>query len=495
MPRRRTRSAVRSARTLARVVALVLAAAAPAAASPLEDHTAGGAVFTGPTQAHASSIFLNPAALVFAGRGLHLEIGGSLRLDSIGIERQLVDPDTGQLGGGGGSVSTTTWSPGGMIAVYGTVFQERAVVGAAVHTTTFDRFPSGHDAIGYHVLGGYVYQGLFSAAGGFRLSDEIIFGLGVSLGYAGMKLDLERDTALEAGGDPERGIASDCGGAPCGFENPQAAETIHISTSTGDANGLFARENLALSFGFAFQVARDWWLTLSVVSPPGAIPVRDYALALQGSAEVEAAPRDGGEVHSGHAEVSFRMPYSVWLGGRGPLLAGYDLVASARWQNLSVHDTYDIRLYGGDLTQAGVPEWYPRYRGMRDVWQGSVGLEGRETGRTRIGGRLRAETGATADRDVSPLQIDGFELGAAVGVELPISDHVVIQLGYDLSWFPEVDSSESAFDPVARVACVDSDYDFASCQAVREGRAVPTAAGRYRRLRHGVTLSLRYDSL
>jgi hypothetical protein len=475
-------------------VAAVLALSGRAHASPLEDPTAGGAVFTGPTQAHASSIFLNPAALGFATRGLHLHVGGSLRLDSIQVDRSVIDFETGQLSDGA-NVSTTTWSPGGMLGLYGTVLEERAVFGAAVHTTTFDRFPAGHQALGYHVLGGHVYQGLFSLAGCFRLADWIMFGLGVSIGYAGMDLALVRDSALEAGSGAERGVTSDCGGQPCGLENPAAKEIYRMSTSTGGLAGLFELENIALSLGVAVQPKSGWWVTVSMVSPPGAIPSQGYALALQGDAWVKSAQRDGGQEHRGRAEITYRMPYSVWFGVRGPLLPGYDLVTSARWQNMSRHDAYDIRLYGDDLVDAGAPEWYPRYRGMRDVWQGSIGLEGQDTGRTRFGGRLRAESGATTERNVSPLQIDGFDVGAAAGVELRVSQHVVLQLGYDLTWFPQVRSTDSAFDPLSRVECVDSDYDFDACRAAREGRAIPTAAGDYHRLRHAMSLSLRYDSL
>jgi hypothetical protein len=496
MSRRRTRSD--AGRNLAGLLAgaaiAVAALAGRAVASPMEDPTAGGAVFSGPTSAHASSIFLNPAALGFAGRGLHLHLGGSLRLDSIGVDRRTVDPDTGGLEDGE-SVSTSTLSPGGLLGMYGTVLEERAVFGAALHTTTFDRFPRGQDAIGYHVLGGYQYQSLLSLAGCFRLADWFMFGLGFSIGYAGLDLDLARDSALEAGPDAERGVASDCGGEPCGFENPESREHYRMSTSTGGLSGLFELENIALSLGLAAQPTSGWWVTMSVVSPPGAIPAQGYALALQGDAEVEGALRDGGQVRRGHAEITYRMPYSVWLGVRGPVLPGYDLVSSLRWQNLSRHDVYDIRLYGGDLIAAGAPEWYPRYRGMRDVWQGSVGLEGQESGRTRFGGRLRVESGATTDKSVSPLQIEGFQVGAAGGVELRISQHVAVQLGYDLSWFPEVNSTDSAFDPISRIECVESDFDFDACREAREGRAVPTAAGKYRRLRHAMSLSLRYDSL
>lgn len=496
MSRGRTRSegGRRKARALALAAGVaLLTGSRGAGASPVEDPSEGGAVFTGPTQPHASSIFINPAALGFAADGLHLHVGGDLRLDTIGVDRRSIDPATGDLAGGE-SVSTTTWSPGGTIAVYGSVLQDQAVLAASLHTTTFQRFPAGHDALGYHVLGGYLYQSMLSLAGCFEPSDWFKFGLGVSIGYAGLKLDFERDTALEAGGGAERGIASDCGGQLCGLENPQATETYRLSTSTGGVGDILARENLAISLGVAFRIER-WWTALSVFSPPGAIPARDYALVLNGDAVVRSAPRDGGERHHGLAEITYRMPYMVWAGTRGPILPGYDLVAGVRWENLSRHDLLDVRLYGGDLAAAGVPEWYPRYLGMRDVWLATVGLEGQEVGRTRYGARLHVETGATTARSVSPIAIDGTTVGAAGGVELRLSQRLVLQVGYDLSWFPAVSSTDSDFDPIARVRCVDSDYRFDECGAVRDGRAIPTAAGTYRRLRNTLSLGLRYDSL
>lgn len=483
-------------------IALSCAAAAAASpvgtgrASPMEDPAAGNAVFTGPTSPHPSSILINPAALLFSRPGFHLHIGGSLRLDQIGIDRKLVDPATGDLSGGP-SVSALTWSPGADIAVWRSVLQERAVFGAMLHTPFIDRFIADEDALRYHVLGGTMWQGMLSAAGGFKVADWFIFGLGVSLGYSGLHLELARDTALEAGSGAERGIASDCGGAPCGIENPLASETYTIDVSSGGVGGLFENftSNVGATLSVAIKIKGDWWGALSYVSPPGALPGRSLELKQRGTVQVEEAPRDGGEFHRGRAQVRYRMPQSVWLGLRGPVLPGWDLVTSARWLNLSRHQQFEIRMFGGDLEEVGVPEWYPRYRGMRDVLQLSGGLEGQDVGRTRFGARARLETGATAPRAVSPLQIEGVNAGLTGGVDLQVHQHWVMSAGYDLTWFLPVGVEDSAFDPLARLACVDSDYDFDACRAAREGRAIPTAAGDYTRLRHTFMLSIRYDSL
>ena len=470
--------------------ALVASWSAIAAASPMEDPTDGGAVFSGPTHANASSIYLAPAALAMSGRGKHFFIGGSLRLDQVSIDRNTVDLEDGSLEDGP-SLSATTWSPGGTMAFWLSVLKERAVFGLSLHTPMSERFLAGGDGMQYFTLGGYQAQTVLSGAGAFKLADWFIIGLGVSLGYSRLRLEFQRDTALEAGRNAERGVLSDCDGAPCGAENPAAAETIKANVGTGGVGGLFETENIGLSVGLAVRVRPDWWTTLHLINPPGAL----VDLELGGTARVRAAPRDGGDVHAGRSQVTFRTANSVLFGLRGPLLPAWDLVASARWQNLSRHEFYDVRLYGGDFEEAGVPEWYPRYRGFDDVVQVSGGVEGREIGSVRYGGRLHLETGATTAANTTPMQIEGFAAGAAGGGEVRLGDGWVVQAGYDLTWFPTVDSSDSAFDPIARLDCVDSDYDFDECEAAREGRATPTAAGTYRRVRHAITLSLRYDWL
>lgn len=493
---------------LAWIALSVAAAAFPARigrASPMEDATAGNAVFSGPTSPHPTSIFINPAALLFSRPGFHLHIGGALRLDQVGIDRKLVDPESGELTSGP-SVSATTLSPGAGIAVWRSVLQERAVFGAMLHTPFIDRFIDGEQALRYHILGGSMYQGTLSAAGGFKVADWFIFGLGVSLGYSGLHLEMARDTALEAGSGAERGIASDCGGAPCGIENPLASETITVDVASGGgAGGGFLSKlgapfedftsNVGATLSVAIKVKGDWWGALSYVSPPGALPGRSLELKERGTVQIEEAPRDGGEFHRGRAQVRLRMPQSVWLGVRGPVLPGWDLVTSARWLNLSRHQQFELRMYGGDLEEIGVPEWYPRYRGMRDVFQLSGGLEGQDVGRTRFGGRARLEYGATPPGNVSPLQIEGLNAALTGGVDLQLHQHWVLNAGYDLTWFLPTSVDDSAFDPIDRLSCVDSDYDFDACRAAREGRAIPTAAGDYTRLRHTFMLSIRYDSL
>jgi hypothetical protein len=58
-----------------------------------------------------------------------------------------------------------------------------------------------------------------------------------------------------------------------------------------------------------------------------------------------------------------------------------------------------------------------------------------------------------------------------------------------------VEVEDSLLDPRDRLACVDSGYDVDACVPAGEGRALPSAAGSYGRMRHAIRLSMRWDFL
>ncbi|MEM9493607.1 MAG: hypothetical protein AAGC55_30945, partial [Myxococcota bacterium] len=108
-----------------------------AVASPLEDTTVGGAVFTGPTHADATSIYVNPAAIGRHEDGTHIYLGGSLRIDRYDIARQRVSDSAGTIEPAG-PVSSGTLSPGGMFAAYSVGGKISA--GAAVSVPMTEQF-------------------------------------------------------------------------------------------------------------------------------------------------------------------------------------------------------------------------------------------------------------------------------------------------------------------------------------------------------------------
>lgn len=492
--------------------ALVLAGLAPsrAAASPLDDPTLGGAVFTGPVHPHATAVYLNPGALGLASRGTHLYMDGSLRLDRYDLTRHhLVDPSGAAGAASRGTLSTL--SPGGTLAW--TNIGRTVSLGAALSMVTLEKFIDERDldgadpgvAQGYHSLGGshrqYVMRHPFSVpvpvpmptlAGSYRWSERILFGIGISLRFSSLDLAFLRDTALEHGSDPDRGTASDCNGSPCGIENPAAAERYRVQV---DTPSLLAANNLVLNVGVMYQLAQDWWLGLHYQSPPGFLD----SLTATGAAEIEPAPRDvpAGQtatVRELPADIIYELPQTVTVGIRGPAFGSFDVFATGQWQELSSHQRLDIRLLRAYDDQ-DIPEWYPRYRGFQDTITLEAGLEQREGGLGRVGGRIRLETATTAANAVTPMQVTGTGITAALGGEIRLGESLFVSGSYGLTLFPALDVSvdQSLFDPRDRIECVDSRYRLGeACEAAAEGRAIPTAAGSYGRIRHAFRLAIRY---
>ncbi len=474
---------------LSRVIAfavLLTCLSSSALASPLEDSTLGGAVFTGPVHPHATSIYLNPAALGLTTQGWHVYLGGSLRLDQFRIQRQrITDPREGPEPGP--QVAALTAVPGGTIATYWKVGR-RATIAVAMGLPMNEEFIADESDLGYHTLGGHHRQLALSLASAFQVNRRLYFGTGLSLTTTEMKLRFLRDTALEQG---LAGTDAICGAQPCGIENPEAAEIFDVSVGSSSITGLWRNQKLALYAGVVYQVAQDWWLGLGYQSPAGL----QGPLTLTGTADVTLAPRDtsGTDEYTAEAEMAYKLPQTFSLGVRGPIFSGYELIGGLRWQNWSRQQQLDIRMFGEEVMD-NTPEWYPRYRGMRDVLLAEAGIEGIEGGPFRIGGRVRVERGATADQAISPLQVAGFNLSLVAGAEVRIVDGLTVTASYGFTWYPRVRVSDSLFDPLEQVDCVESNYDIDACAATAEGRALPSAEGSYLRLGHAARLSIRYTA-
>src|SRR5205085_1868486 len=103
--------------------------------------------------------------------------------------------------------------------------------------------------------------------------------------------------------------------------------------------------------------------------------------------------------------------------------------------------------------------------------------------------------GAVTPARISPMQVLGWSLTADVGAQIRIATPLVIVASYGAQWFVPQDVGASAYDPIARLDCVDSNYDLSTsaCEAVRDGYGIDTAAGHYARWEHVVRVGLRID--
>ncbi len=449
----------------------------PALASPRSDPTLGRAVFTGAATANPTAIDINPAAL---GLGLRSElyIAALAAVNRYSIDRRDLDIDTGVLTDGPSGGAEYTISPGGTIAgVYHSSADSRITIGVQATTSPGERFVD-RDDLRYHTMGGY-YRTLTlpTVAGSVRITRRFYVGVSIGLQRNILRLRYARDTALEAGRDPDRGIDSDCGGSRCGVENPLAQEQYSIEVDSP----WFSTSIISANLGIAVRLAKDMWLGVAYHTPPGL----DVQNELTGEMNVKRAPRDGGDVIEGGASVYISQPASVDAELRARLPKMLELHVGGRFEHLSRFQSFDVRGYGSTLPPNMIPEWQPRPRGFHNAFALWAGVEQVEWDNPLVlGARIGIERSSLDDKKTSPLTIAPLSATLDFGLQYRLSDNLVVQASYGLQYFKPVDVDDSSFDPRARVHCIDSRYDYSTpgCARVRRGYAIPTAAGEYQRI-------------
>lgn len=444
-------------------------------ASPRTDPTSGRAVFTGATAEHATSVTLSPAALALAlSNELYVALTSTMTHTSIQ--------------GAGVNISDTTVSPGGVIS-YLWRTSERLRIGFEARLPPSEDHLEGYDALRYHTLGIGERRYTVTVGVGVRLTSRVLFGASLTHENTFLKLRYARDAAL-ANGRGAGGIDSDCGGAPCGVGNPDATELWSVDVRSP----YIGADNFKVNIGLLVRVASDVWIGLAYHTPPGG----DIETTLDGTLSVQRAPRDGGGVIGGAANVSISYPASIDGEVRARLPA--DLLAriGGRWEDLSRFQSYDVRGTGSLLRSAGLPEWTERARGLHDSFALWGGIEQIDTGDiARFGGRLGFETSAHRLERTSPMQVSPLSLTFDAGMQLRAQKGAAwaLQLSYGLAYFPTATVSDSDYDPQHRIDCIESGFDYstAACAATRNGYALPSANGEYGKLEHALRLGFRYD--
>ena len=470
-------------------IALVCAVTT-AHASPRTDPTNGRAVFTGAATPGEPAIELNPAALGLVATDVWLFYAAAVAVvDRYAVARASEDPDTGALTPGP-TRKDVELGPGAVLGVVRNI-KDRASLGFQLHAAPAEVFPAGVDDWKYHTVGGGQrrYGATFGAS--VKLTDELYFGISLALESTYLRIRYARDTALAAGADPARGITSDCGGSPCGLENPAATQYYDINVNT---SFLSASDALRPNLGIVYELSKGWFLGVSYHMPPG-LAVQNV---LTGVMTVQQAPRDGGDILNGRATVYLAQPSSLDAELRARLLPDLDLHVGLRWEDLSRLQSYDVRVYGPELTAAGIPEWTERPRGFKDpvaMWAGVEQVDTNTSDVFRFGGRIGFETASVEPTRTSPLTIAPASVTADVGVQMRLGPQLAVQATYGLQYFPSVHVTHSAFDPRDALQCQSSGYDYSTdeCAAVRNGYAIATAAGDYDRMQHALRLALKYE--
>jgi len=462
-----------------------------ALASPRSDPTSGRSVFTGATVATATSIDLDPAAI---GPGVtdYIYVAATAVIDRYAVRLDSLDVNTGAIAPGD-TIHDDEGSPGGMAAYVWHIPGDRATLGFEARSAPAETFIANRDALAYHTLGGGQRTYRLGIGASVRIVNELYFGLSLNTDATYLHLHYARDSALE-NGRGANGIASDCGGAPCGIGNPLAQEHYDVNVRTS----LLSTSNLVLNLGVMVELAKDVWLGVSYHAPPGL----EIQTELTGTMDVLQAPRDGANLLHGASSVFISQPASADAELRARLPAKLDLHVGARWEDLSRLQAYDVRGFGSTFFAANIPEWQLRVRGFHDPLSLWAGVEQVELDQNddwlRFGARIGIETSSLRDQETSPLTISPFSYTADVGAQVRLK-HVlpkaVFQLAYGLQYFPTVTVTDSSFDPRTRIDCIASDYDYstAACTSVRNGYGIATADGRYDRLEHAIRIALIYE--
>jgi long-subunit fatty acid transport protein len=480
--------AVRRILTSIAMTAIGLAAPCETLASPRSDPATGRAVFTGSTLAHPTSLTLNPAALSIEKTRNQFYLAFLGALHSTTVDPQTFDLDTGTYTPGE-RVSDLQLGPGGQIALLGRR-GDRLAIGGELRVPPSEMQLANHQALRYSTLGGGQRSYIATAGVSVKLTGRVHVGASLSHEFTTLRLRYARDTALENGYGP-KGIHSDCGGAPCGLGNPLASETYDVDVRS---NPVSAR-NLRLNLGVAVRLANDVWLGLAYHTPPGL----DVQTTLDGSMAVTMSPRDGGNTVNGRGTVYVSYPASVDGELRARIRNGLDLHVGGRWEDLSRFSMYDVRGVGSTFRNAGVAEWMPRARGLQDAFSLWAGVEQHDTGdQMLVGARLGFETASVEARRTSPLTIAPAALTLDVGAQGRIVHGAPwsVQLSYGIAVSPSVTVGRDAtFNPVHRLDCIDSNYDYTSagCEATREGYATSLGAGEYKRTSHSLRVGFLYE--
>jgi hypothetical protein len=478
---------------LGRAVALAVAfAPAPAAASPRSDPTVGRAVFTGAATPHATSLSLNPAAL---GLGTFdaAYIALTSTIDQLHMELAPFSKDG--MSAPGASVHDNEISPGGQIAFIYHLAGDRGTIGVEARTNPRESFVEGHPETGFHTLGGGQRDWLVTGGASIKITGDLYFGASLSHQNTFFRLKYNRDSAL-ASTDPARGIGGNgtsCAGAPCTLADPQATEIYNVDVRSK----FLSTDNLKLNVGLVAQIAHDVWLGVAYHTPPGL----GIQTELAGHVDITRAPRDVTAdglpaTIRGQSVVEIQFPASVDAELRARLPGELDLHVGGRWEDLSRLSDYDVRTFGTALTHFNLPEWTVRPLGMHDAYALWGGVEQVDTGqRWLFGARLGFETASVSDDRMSPLTISPRSYTLDLGAQWRLSHVLVAQLSYGLAYFPTVTSKPSEYDPTAQATCANNGFDYGliACEVVREGYAIPPAAGTYQRFQHAMRLGLRYE--
>jgi long-subunit fatty acid transport protein len=483
--------------------AVITRLALPASASPIDDPHVGGIGWGGPSESDLTAVFWNPAALGLL-QGTQVTATATLHSIRTTVLRTPIDPRTGAPGGdrafpaahGRGDLHPVSWPPGpGGFAAVGASIGKRFTLALAAYSPfvqrlSYDPAPGGQEPARYHLVEADLRSIALVPALALRIGDHLHFGVAPGFLFSVAHLVFDEDTAL-GGGSGASGLAADCGGQPCGAENPAAAARYDIASGVGPFDSSIA---FTLATGlhwhrgrFAAGVA---YTTRPLGNDAGGVVVRAPHSQVRAPLRTNAASACEG---CAFGQVDYGLPGFFAAGVAWRVSQTIKLSSTVRYLLSSQHKQIRVRLTlpAPDRPDRPLaPEQVVLHRGFLDTVDVRLRASYQATHRVRVAVMLRAETSAVPATKLSPASVDGGLLEPAVAVEIRIGRQLSLSAGYALTLMPTLASGGSAFDPTAATQCADADGDLnrPACRLRLSGLGRPTADGTYSSTRHSASL-------
>jgi long-subunit fatty acid transport protein len=475
------------------IVSAMAGISVPAGAAPFDEPFVGGVGFTGPTAANLGAVYWNPAALGLV-RGFQIMVGGTGHLSRISVERTGVNamghPDPSLPAMPTATARDLTqpfqWAPGpgAFLALSTDLGGDRFTLAFATYEpflekVHFNTSAAGDEPTRYHRLDADLRNLALVPALAIRFGTDLRVGVAPGFMFSTGRMSFAEQTVP-------------------GSENPSSDARYDLASGQGLGDSRFA---VTLGGGVYWR-RKTVEFGISYSSRPLGTDVGGVEVAADKSRVLSpaSAPGGGGALTcpSGQpdrcvfADITYRLP-DVWIAGAAwHPRPGVEVAAMARWIWFHLLDRVDVRLTSPALQAAGLPDHIVFHRGFKDVWDARVRVAYWIRERLRLGAALRLETSAISPSDVNPGAVDGNKIEPMVMAELRVSRAFSISAGYGFSYMFPVTAHPSAFDPDAAAACTASgdDLNNPACVKRQDGRARPTADGRYLRTTHDFSAAM-----
>ncbi|MBU1068315.1 outer membrane protein transport protein [Myxococcota bacterium] len=457
--------------------------ASPAAADPFGPRFVGGLDPGIPTHVANTGIYTNPAVIGRLKTNTAV-FHFSPMFQTLDIDRATIDSSTGLPDPAGDMAFPNVNITHNLLDFYvgfTTNFgMDRITLGLAFFAPQRQELHTKHPALRYHLVDRSIANYFLTPALSVKLHRKFHAGFGLSYAFSTFDITMTRDRYL-------RGDLPDT--APQHYEaGGDNDEKVHAA---GTDN------NFGFHFGFLWQLDKFIFLAGSYRSKIRAL---DYTqIKADGSGSISRVTTEDGPITlSGNAKLVTTFPDTANLGIVRRFSRDWWFDATITWTRWGAHKNWKYYLSGRELANSNLTNWdlnITEYRGFQDTFSPQMTAFYRPTTGFEAIISLRYGPPAVPEKWVNASAVDNHAIEALFSVSYQITDFLTARLGYALEYMIPLNVNESGYDPSAAQACLDSHIDVVwseACRATYGGRALPTAAGEYRKVTHQIGLGLEF---